>query len=967
MTALPTARPDAGFFSRFGWCLNPVLSVEDLRRRALESWHLLQSSTEEWQRRECRVNLYLLLCALDCTIGDYLSYRRWKLDGLARRFSLPGGLIAAVRLAVNAPDAWISRADRRLVRRWKPSLDRSVAIACRAIVDETCGEAPDWSALGAELTVLVDTRLPAGAAGWRARIPEAFRCQDLTHHDVIEMARRLVDTFGSDRPRELFVLGPRTAGAYFAPLVHACLERWGWRTSGWLTVRLKEGLSRAERRRLGEACAHGAHVVIVDDHPNTGDTFVDLVALARRLKARHIVILAPDHPAQTDWAVRVSPVRVVTLAPSEFHKARLLEDDTRMLQTIREISGAGTGTDLRLERTATLDSLNAGLRARYPDSFQVRLKRVFRIERRTRGEDRRDGAVPAEPSETTLVLAKSVGWGWLGYHAYLAADRLTDFVPRLIGVRDGLMFVEWLGGEDAPAAQPAPESIAAAVPSYVAARVRGLQLGEDPTSGVVGYRRTGRDRILEVLRRPYGRVLGRLAIPALDRALAKLAPPTPIMVDGRMARDNWLMARGRVRKVDFEHHNFGGGEQDIVDPAYDLAGAVHELKLDRVAEGRLVDAYVAGTGDDAVRDRLLLYKLYVGLLAMDKAAAALRRPLSAQRQRDENLRFLWSRDFLTYQLNRHHAARLEATGKRAWTERLFFLDLDGVFDSQAFGFFPHTTASGLRALQRLQSRGYAVIPNTGRSVEHVLDYCDCYGFPGGAAEYGCLFVDRIGGRVEPLYGPEAAEALARCRELAAGMPGVHVDSGYRAAVRLYRYRDGRWAGLASREVDELLELGRFDSLRAIRGPRDTCFVPKEVDKGTAVESIKARLPVRSALVAAMGDSDADLAMLRRADFPYVPANGSDALRKFTRSMPNARLTRMARQRGLFEAVEDLLGTRDRSTAAADPPGDPVRPSAHVVDIALEALDRPFLSRWMHELATFRAAASDRSPRVLRAA
>jgi len=46
--------------------------------------------------------------------------------------------------------------------------------------------------------------------------------------------------------------------------------------------------------------------------------------------------------------------------------------------------------------------------------------------------------------ETRYVLAKSVGWGWLGYHAFLAAEALAEFVPPVLGLRQGILYTEWL-------------------------------------------------------------------------------------------------------------------------------------------------------------------------------------------------------------------------------------------------------------------------------------------------------------------------------------------------------------------------------------------------------------------------------------------------------------------------------------------------------------------------------------------
>src|SRR5205085_9666851 len=67
-----------------------------------------------------------------------------------------------------------------------------------------------------------------------------------------------------------------------------------------------------------------------------------------------------------------------------------------------------------------------------------------------------------------------VGWGWLGYHAFLAADRLAQFVPPLLGLRDGIFYSEWLP-QDAEPSWPARTQIIDDTADYVAGRVRALR------------------------------------------------------------------------------------------------------------------------------------------------------------------------------------------------------------------------------------------------------------------------------------------------------------------------------------------------------------------------------------------------------------------------------------------------------------------------------------------------------------
>src|SRR5204862_7203199 len=122
--------------------------------------------------------------------------------------------------------------------------------------------------------------------------------------------------------------------------------------------------------------------------------------------------------------------RLVTLEPAEWHKARLLEP-VAMEALLREYA---PGHELHLEESGGVNVINDHLREGAADGFQARLKHVFELKSR----------VTADGCDTQRVFAKSVGWGWLGYHAYFMGARLAGSVPRLIGLRNGLLLTEWL-------------------------------------------------------------------------------------------------------------------------------------------------------------------------------------------------------------------------------------------------------------------------------------------------------------------------------------------------------------------------------------------------------------------------------------------------------------------------------------------------------------------------------------------
>ena len=101
------------------------------------------------------------------------------------------------------------------------------------------------------------------------QLPSGFRAQDLTHHDAIALADAF-DRSQRDRGDELAIVGARTAGAYFAPLIHARLQQCGWKSSCWTSIRPKTGLGHWEKKRLCAMALQEAKVLIVDDHPGYG-------------------------------------------------------------------------------------------------------------------------------------------------------------------------------------------------------------------------------------------------------------------------------------------------------------------------------------------------------------------------------------------------------------------------------------------------------------------------------------------------------------------------------------------------------------------------------------------------------------------------------------------------------------------------------------------------------------------------
>ena len=889
------------FYSFYSWCLNPILSLRDLFGRLGEELDRYGRLQFNWQREECKINLYLFVCAVGCTIDDYLARSIMDLSRIANHFPSLRFVVAIAQKFFNMIHSLQSFFDRPVSfwrERWTPFLDQ----VCELMVNESEPKVDQIAGLQMTLQDLLKNKLPEGLLKRRMIIPEGFRSQDLTHQDIFTLLQHFSVSLQNPKD-QLVIIGPRTFGEYFAPLGKAYLSKIGHSLVSWITIRPKRGISKRERQQLRALISRDCHVLLVDDCPNTGRTCIQMVKIVRQfgLGPERITILVPRHPAQLDWTLANEPdgldrVNIIRLEPGEFYKESLLNPSS-LESSLQEYFGDRGWEKVVIRRNSEVDDINYHLREHYRDGFQVRLKRVFDVWLSKEGQ----------PPIVKRVFVKSVGWGWLGYHAYLSGVRLANFVPEVIGLRNGLLITEWLEDLGQKKEMIVDRDVLKRLSSYIARRSEVLRLTEDPCFESRGFRWTGWDEIVKILRSVYGPFVGRLMIPMIHKQLKKYVSPIPTMVDGQMKPDEWIKSKTGIYKVDFEQHNFGGPELDVVDPAYDLTSAIFEFRLSKEAEQELLQTFAGLSGDRGISDRILLYKLLYGIGTLKACAYWIIRKSSDQKKEEWNRRYLWARNFLTNHMNQFCADVIRGPQSVSWSKRLFFMDVDGVLDTEIFG-FPHTTHSGLLALRLLQSHGFSIVLNTGRSVEHVRNYCQTYDLPGGLAEFGNVFWDAVRKRELPLIDAEAAEELVQCRERIKETPGVFVDAGYEYSIRAYRYNGLRTKGLDAAEMNDLLARLKCRKLTFILGTEDTHITQKGNGKGKGLLAAKKFLGYPDEPVVAIGDSKQDLEMLEIAEFAYAPATSSKAIRDLA-SKGKCRIMAQPVQRGLLAAVKDIMDHR----------------------------------------------------------
>ncbi len=886
------------FYSRYEWCLNPILSVRQLLYRFREELSAYRQF-DGWQREECKINLYLFACAIACTADDYFNLKRTDLSPLSSNLPRFRTLLGAAELTFNTL-GWLLRiATNWRAWRWRKHWNICLEGVCDLLVGGT--------ELRTTTSTFIKVPLPRQLLRWKMRLPEAFRGQDFTHHDVISLIQRFCDSCPShDQP--LTIIGLRTAGAYFAPLMAAYLKRSNYSKVSWFSIRPKNGTSTWETKQL-RSLRRDSKVLVVDDYPATGDTLRLTLRILQQswITPEQICILAPTHAAQPDWiklAQIDDRIKIFTLQPAELFKVSLLKPQA-VEPWCGEYFMPSTAAAFRLIQDRGLDELNARLAEHSKDGHHVREKRVFQIQL---GDSQ--GGV-----QNRRILVKSVGWGWLGYHAYIAGNRLEGFVPRVFGLRNGLLLMEWID-DVAQAPKRVDEGVVDALASYVAARTSRLRLPGDFRFESRTYRWTGIDDIVAILRAAYGPYLSRLKSPRLRKELYKYAATAPTLIDGRMRPDEWLHTQRSIYKSDFEHHNFGGAEPDLADPAYDLAGAIFEFQLDKKYEERLLHTYIRLSDDRTISERIILHKIFYASMTMRHAADR----VAAGKQPEQNHQLYHrARNFLIYSMNEFCAGLMTVPSSLRWSDSLFFIDVDGVFDQELLG-FPHATQSGLRSLALLQSNGYSVVLNTGRSIEHVRQYCDTYGIPGGIAEFGGVFFDAVQKKDVSLIDAETVRQLMKCRQALRALPGVFIDPGYKYSIRAYRFKKRQSVGLSSEEIGTLLDKPDFSRLDCIaRGP-DTYIHQKSANKGSGLMFVKRYLN-NDRPTTAIGHSDPDIPMLQASDYAYALENCSPAVRQMAKQ-GHCRMVRKPCQSGLLAAVEhrlasDGIQSRDFSLPSAN--------------------------------------------------
>jgi hydroxymethylpyrimidine pyrophosphatase-like HAD family hydrolase len=759
------------------------------------------------------------------------------------------------------------------------------------------------------------------------RLPNCFRSFDQQPEDCRRLSERFSDRW-PDRRRPLVVIGLRTSGNYLAPLISSFLLASGYeRVAGTLTIRPGRLLDAPSLDVLATVAGAGGLVLVVDDPPRTGAQLTQALEELRAVGVplASLVLVLQLFGSVSSLPQSLSSFDAVLMPWEEWSIHERLTSDA-LGDALGELVQGSVRVETVIERPCHRGHTRAVLSARLGN-----------------------GSSSARPES---ICAEGVGLGYFGRHALAVAEAMPDSLPRVYGLRHGLLFRGWLPEETrvSPATLAGEtDAVAGQIAKYVQLRNRVLPLDED-----VSLRLAGRDAAWErggdMLGQAFGRA--RQTVRPLTRTAARrlFQADRPSVLDGATRPWNWFATADgeQMLKVGVDTHAFSNEGIPSCDPILDLAGAAAAAEAAGVVEtdDRLREHYEAITGNHFGDERWLLYRLAHHL---DEYKALLENVAAAPPSADDTFARLLALERTMASIHQRYVADryfsdLVTQASGPWCA----IDIDGVLETRWLS-FPALAPAGALALRTLNRHGYRVVLVTGRSLPEVRERCATYRLTGGVAEYGAALHDQLSGNESSLLGDADRTALAALEKVLRERPAVYVDPAYLHSVRAHTLdASGQRAALDPEAIEAVLAAAAVEGrLRVVQGDLQTDFVSSAVDKGVGVRSLIRELGGNDdhhpLLALGVGDTASDLPFLALAERAVGPANAAAELHG------KVKIVRRPYQSGLIDAVSGLVGHGSSGCDLCRPSPPPSR-DAKLFLTALAALNGGKLGKVRQALA-----------------
>ena len=376
------------FYSGYEWSLNAYPTIENVVRYLREELARVAKTEADWRLAERMLNISMLASAISNEVDDCLVGTRYDFSKAAR-VPLGGLAVKAVDRVLGVARKgreWRLRALHAWNRRWLAALDEFLQIFVAGGVENS----PALEQTAQQLANLLDAKLPQDLRSRRLRNPAFYHVRDLTHVDVLKLGEKFVAAF-PDRSQPIVLVGLRTAGSYFNPLLRAYFKNKGYQDVDSLTVRPRSSVSSREKAQLATSSKAGRLAVITDEPACSGGTTAGVAKMLYKagFPKEKVVAMFPVHYQFQEWGkgwgkLLNSGTRILTLEPEEWHKNLLLQ--TQAVQATVEGYFLGRGyVSAQVRQSAVSERYNAQLQFFSEEKMHTRLKRVYEVRLQKRG------------------------------------------------------------------------------------------------------------------------------------------------------------------------------------------------------------------------------------------------------------------------------------------------------------------------------------------------------------------------------------------------------------------------------------------------------------------------------------------------------------------------------------------------------------------------------------------------------
>ena len=841
--------------------------------------------------RPALIDAFLAIASISQVVGDYLHRDLGDLNRIAKYSSrLPGlvGIAAGDLLAGSARIGQRLRSTREEdYAHWLAQIEDLSARLAHTLWSGSYGASRSALSRRWDQIAVMPDGLPTHLL---AIPPRCFFSFDQRPEDCLELASRFAQA-EPDLDRAALVVGVRTSGCFMAPILEAGLRTNGFSNVGWMSWRPGQPVLARDRAAVRRAVARQAQVLIVDDPPTSGGSLARVASelMNAGIADDQITFLLQVFPNNSRWEKRLARWRTIKIDWPDWSIHRRLEETGIAADMSELVVGRGLTVEgaTRLPTHSGADPIRTDVARRH---------RLARYRVRLRAED--GSRVSRE------ISVKGVGLGMFGGRVEAAAGRLRKSVPDVYGVKDGLLYQEWVADEHAidESDRDQRRLLAQAIGRYAAHRAAALPVEADRSLQAIGH-----DALWEQAGRWLGSGFGRLALPlrpllhASGRRLIRARQPS--LIDGATGPGHWFAAGDAIVKSDWDEAAFVYQIPFTYDAAYDVAMAA-AARLPDEAFGSTVRAEYESTSKDRIDEvRWFLYRL---LSELDRQTWTRHQTTGQASSRKALIESLTAGERRASGLHRAFLSEAylgDVTPSR--TGELCAIDVDGVLESAQHG-YAAPSAAGLLGLRAILVHGMRPVIATGRSLDESVQRCRDYRLAGAVAEYEAVIHDASTGRSEVLLSPAQIDDLEQVRAAVAQLDGVELDSGYRHSVRAFTVRNNRRCAITYEVATSAIAAAGLEGrIHIVQGWAQTDFVASNVDKATGLLALSDRLGESRTprLALAVGDSKPDLPMLRLARVACVPANADAELRL----VPGVLRCSHRYGQGLADAVGKVVG------------------------------------------------------------